>query len=216
MERDFWEQAWREGRTRFHKDKPHGHLVEFGHLIKNDYQVFVPLAGKTLDMLYLRDQGHHVLAVELSSIAIESFIKENKLSLKKTKLDSHTLYSMPGLDIYHGDFFELPKEALENIEAIYDRAALIALPPEMRKQYAQFIQGNMPKLKDILLLALEYDQSKADGPPFSVEEKEIVDLYSKNFKIQPLLREKTEDFNPKFEGKGIDQFWHTGFHLKHL
>lgn len=216
MEKSFWEQAWEEGRTRFHKDKPHRHLVEYHHLIEKHEKVFVPLAGKTLDMLYLKEKGQHVTAVELSQIAIDGFIKDNQLSPKVTQKGAHTIYSIPGLDLYHGDFFEMPEDVLKDIGAIYDRAALIALPPKMRERYTSFIQEKMPKLKDMLLLALEYDQSKAEGPPFSVEHQEIKDLYSKNFKLQELLREETQDFNPRFEGKGIEKFWHTGYHLQKL
>lgn len=214
MDKSFWQQAWEEGRTRFHKDKPHRHLVEHHGLIKKHKKVFVPLAGKTLDMLYLRDQGQHVVAVELSAIAIDGFINDNQLSPKIIQKDHHTIYALPGLELYHGDFFDMPENVLKDIGAIYDRAALIALPPEMRKQYADFIQQKMPQLKDILLLALEYDQTKASGPPFSVEGQEIKSLYGQNFDVQELLREETQDFNPRFEGKGIEQFWHTGYHLK--
>lgn len=214
MEKSFWHQAWKEDRTRFHKDRPHRHLVEHHNLIKDHKKVFVPLAGKTLDMLYLKEQGHEVIAVELSSIAIDQFIQDNQLAPKITQEKKHTVLSIPGLKLYHGDFFDMPKEVLSDVGAIYDRAALIALPLSMRKQYVDFILKNMPQLQDILLLALEYDQTKAEGPPFSVEHQEISSLYAESFNVAELLREETKDFNPRFQGKGIEKFWHTGYHIK--
>lgn len=214
MEKDFWQQAWQEGRTRFHKDRPHKYLEQYCSLLKSGQKIFVPLAGKSLDMLYLRDQGHQVTAVELSPLAVEAFFKEQNFTPEVTSTKCHTCYSVPGLKIYLGDLFELPADVLKDINGLYDRAALIALPPKMRSQYANFIQQSTPKLENILLVSLEYDQSKAEGPPFSVLSSEVKELYGHQFEIEELVREETEDANPRFEGKGIERFWHTAYHLR--
>jgi thiopurine S-methyltransferase len=165
--------------------------------------VFVPLCGKTLDMIWLRDKGWKVIGVEASPIPCRAFFEENKIDFTEEKRGAFTVFSGGGVTIFCGDFFALKKEDLPGVTAAYDRAALVALPPETRREYA----AHMLKLLDgrarMLLIAVDYPREKVEGPPFSVPPEEVRALYGAAFNISE--RSRREDsvlpkMRPEFEG----------------
>lgn len=197
MDAKFWYQVWEQGRLGFHQTRPNPQLVQFWPQVvaatHGRGPVLVPLAGKSKDMLWLREQGHEVVGVELSEIAVQDFFAENDLTAVSEPFGAFTRYrSQPeGLELWCGDFFELTGEMMREvgITAVYDRAALIALPPQMRPAYGQQMARILPPHTPILLLAIEYEQAEMSGPPFSVSDAEIRQNYGEAFHLTHLRQQ---------------------------
>lgn len=193
METNFWHQKWQRGDIGFHQAQANPLLVQ--HLeclqLQPGARVFLPLCGKTLDIAYLLDLGYRVAGAELSEIAIEALFQSLNLRPNIQQVGTLKHYSGPSLDIYTGDIFNLDAQALGNVEAIYDRAALVALPEDMRKRYAAHlvvISRGAPQL----LISYTYDQSLIDGPPFSITTDEVERLYGDNYRPTVLATYEVE------------------------
>ena len=205
METEFWHQRWQENQTGFHLPDTNPHLQTClpQLAIPAGSTVFVPLCGKSLDMIWLREQGYAVVGVEISPLAVTSFFRENRLQVEKTTAGDFTLYQSDGIRIYCGDYMQLAPRQLGEIRLVYDRAALIALPPRMRqdyvRQYVTLTDSNTP----VLLITLEYPQEQMDGPPFSVSEEEVVSLYSGRHEIEKLVDKDILASEPRFAERGI-------------
>jgi thiopurine S-methyltransferase len=206
MEADFWHGKWERNEIGFHKDEYNPKLVEFFpklELAKGSH-VFVPLAGKTLDMIWLRDQGYQVTGIELSDMAIKAFFAENQIAYKTEACGNMSKYTSEGITFYKGDFFELQESDLAAIDGIYDRAATVALPPDMRKKYHTKLSSLLPAKGKMLLVTLEYDQDKFQGPPFSVVEEEVRETFSDGFKVELLNSLVSENVPPRFQELGME------------
>ncbi len=176
---DFWHNRWETGETGWHLSDVHPSLKKYwGDICKDaNSAVFVPLCGKSLDMIWLAQQGHDVIGVELSEKALRSFFEENDLPYA-TKTGNHfTLFKGDRLTLVQGDYFDLAKDDLAGANTVYDRAALIALPPDMQKAYAAHQRQLLAPGTDILLFTLSYDQTMMDGPPFSTPAERVRRLY---------------------------------------
>jgi len=180
VQAEFWHKMWASGVVGFHQSE----INEFLHThwqtlnLKGDEAVLVPLCGKSLDMLWLQQQGHEVLGVELSQQALDEFLVENQIEAQPVKHDHFCGYELAAMTLLCGDFFKLSAEDCADIKAVYDRAAIVALPPEMRQQYVQHLQAILPAGCKLLMVTMEYDQSQMSGPPFSVTEDEVNALFS--------------------------------------
>lgn len=194
MDSEFWIKAWNEGRTNFHQEEYNNELTQYFPRLnpKNGQKVLVPLCGKSKDLLWLHELNLQVHGIELHEQAVKSFFTENRLSplhLKMTREQDFINYTYTNANanthgnivISCGDFFKL--EEVETYDFIYDRAALVALPATMRKNYAQRIKQSLKKGGKCLLIVYEYDQSKLDGPPFSVDGNEVNELYGDQLTI---------------------------------
>lgn len=202
MEPKFWIEAWNEGRTAFHQENCHEKLTEYFPLLhpKKGQKVLVPLCGKSKDLLWLHGLELNVHGVELHDDAVGSFFSENGLSIdKKTTDQDFNHYRHGNLVLSCGDFFAL-KET-NAYDYIYDRAALVALPFEMRKKYAQVIRQSLKPKGKYLLIVYEYDQAKLEGPPFSVDANEIHRLYEEKFTVKLM-----ESQRPMTEGPRLSAF----------
>ncbi len=179
MHSDFWHERWRDNRIGFHADSVHPMLVRHWPRLGVDEseRVFVPLCGKSLDMAMLRDRGHEVVGVEISAVAIESFFGEQEIAPSRDCMKGYERWYAPGYDLLVGDFFTLDPADLGPIGAAYDRAALIALPPEMRARYAQKMQDLLPAGARVLLITLQHDTPELEGPPFCVRDEEVGALF---------------------------------------
>ena len=200
MNSDYWINKWQAGETRFHQSQYHSLLVKYANRLKQG-TILVPLCGKTLDMLFLLQQGHSVIGVELSPIACKDFFEENNIEYKKRDSNGFTIYESEKITLWCGDFFKLPSDVWNAVTGIYDRAALIALPLDVRQKYAAEINARSKSGCEVLLITLEYHQDAFKGPPFSVTEEEIASIY-KSFTLEKLQAEKelkiTKD-NPNFK-----------------
>ncbi len=210
MEPDFWKKKWEAGDIGFHQAQVEPFLIKYFSDLTPGI-VFVPLCGKSKDLIWLVQNGWTVVGVEASSIACQAFFEENKISYQKEKKDNFTVYQgVTQITIWCGDYFKLPKEAVLGVTAIYDRAALIALPREVRLKYVDQNKILFPRARfqtmQILLLAIEYPQEHAQGPPFSVDTKEIQQLYGDLFSIRELEKEEDKilpERSDKFHGVQI-------------
>jgi len=187
MEANFWHQKWERGEIAFHQSEANPFLLahfEKLNLAKNS-RVFLPLCGKTRDCACLLAGGYRVVGVELSELAVNKLFKELGLEPKISMAGKLNRYSAKDIDILAGDIFDVSAELLGAINAIYDRAALVALPSGIRERYTSHlmnISGTAPQL----LITYEYDQLLMDGPPFSVTENEVKRHYEAAYRLQPV------------------------------
>ena len=141
--------------------------------------VFVPLCGKSLDMRWLREEKDHpVLGIEIAANACRDFFREWNVEPTLTRAGSFEVYQAREITLLCGDFFALDRQDLLGVGAVFDRAALIALPEQMRDAYARKLLEILPARTPILLIAPEYPQHEMSGPPFSVEGAEIRSLFN--------------------------------------
>ncbi len=184
MEHDFWHQKWQKNEIGFHLPEANPLLVKyFANLnLKQGARVFIPLCGKTLDIAWLLAQGYPVVGAELSAIAIEDLFKHLGLTPVIKACGEVIHYSAPGIDMFVGDIFHLSSTMLGGVDAVYDRAALVALPAKLRKEYAAHLMAltcHAPQL----LICFEYDQALHAGPPFSISAKEVKQHYGTHFDL---------------------------------
>ncbi len=186
MKHEFWHERWKQDQIGFHQQEINSYLTshweELG--LTSGAPVFVPLCGKSLDMLWLREQGHPVFGVELSRKAVEAFFHENEIDPSVNETPRYVEFSSDMLTLFAGDFFQLQREDLGEIRAVYDRAALIALPPQMRPDYAAHMTTLLNPGAHILLVTMQYEEGVLEGPPFSVEDEEVRLLFSEHFTIE--------------------------------
>ncbi len=208
MDAGFWHQKWQKNEIGFHQSGADAQLVEhFPQLqLQAGNRVFVPLCGKTLDIAWMLDQGYRVAGAELSQIAIEQLFTNLNIKPEITTVGALKRYSARNIDIFVGDIFELTAQELGTVDAIYDRAALVALPEATRKKYTPHlitITNKPPQL----LLCFEYDQDLMAGPPFSITPDEVVDHYAATY--QTILLEE-EPLLQRIKGKveATASVWH--------
>jgi thiopurine S-methyltransferase len=206
MHSDFWHERWRCGQIGFHQSAVERNLPRYWpHLGVSTAasRVFVPLCGKSLDLLWLREQGHFVVGVELSATALESFCLENGVLARRRELAPFDLYEAEDMQLFRGDFFALTPDLLGPVAAIYDRAALIAWPPELRAPYVAHIANLARPGCRMLLVTLEYPQAQMPGPPFAVRGEEVAALYAPHFSVEELAREDVLSEEDRWRSRGL-------------
>lgn len=204
MDKTFWMERWERNETGFHQDDINPHLRRFWHeAAPSEGRVFVPLCGKSRDMLWLRDQGHPVLGVELSALAARAFFEENALTPTQAHRPGFESFEAAGVEILCGDFFDLERAHMTGIAAAYDRAALVALPPELRARYAAHLADILPAGTRLLLVTFDYDPAEMAGPPFAVSPTEVDTLFAPFGTIRPLARHDALAENPRFRERNL-------------
>lgn len=166
-----WKARWKEGRIGWHEHEGNAGLRNYWP-ITGSARVLVPLCGKSTDLLWLAEQGNEVTGVELSEIAVRAFFAESKLTFEITQVGELLYFecSKPRITLVSGDYFQY---ADEPFDALYDRASLIALPPAIRPRYVSHTKSLLKPGAAQLLVTIAYDQSKVDGPPYSVPPLEV-------------------------------------------
>jgi thiopurine S-methyltransferase len=199
----FWQQRWKDKNIDFHQAKPNSLLVKCLPMLalKIDTGVFVPFCGASVDMVYLMQQGYHIIGSEISQLACEQFFEEQQLAYELIKIDGFTLYESEKIKIYCGDHYQLKPEWFSNVSAVYDRAAFVAVEPSQRAAYIEKLYQLVPNFKSLLIVQ-EYDESAKQGPPFSLNEQQVINYY------QPLSIKKLAqtDHSPTTEnlrGRGF-------------
>jgi thiopurine S-methyltransferase len=184
MNANFWHQKWEKNDIAFHESEANPLLVKYFNALSlaQGSRVFLPLCGKTLDIPWLLSKGYCVAGAELSKIAIEQLFAELGVEPKLSGVGEIDHYSAKNIDIFVGDIFELSGEMLGQVDAIYDRAALVALPEEMRKRYTAHLMEMTDKAPQ-LLICYEYDQSIMEGPPFSISNDEVNQHYKDSYDL---------------------------------
>lgn len=207
MHSDFWTSRWEQNKIGFHQQDVNRYLRDFfGDLgAPAGSRVLVPLCGKSLDMIWLRDNGYGVLGVELSQIAVEAFFEENGLKAEKTPRGNFMSYRSGEIEILLGDFFRLQPGDMAGVSCAYDRAALIAMPENMRGRYIRQMGKLLSSGARTLLISIEYPQEQIGGPPFSVPETEIRELAGDEFGVRLLGTADVLAENPRFAGRGVTE-----------
>lgn len=213
MEQAFWHQRWQAGQIGFHTPQAHWALLGYwpGLAHAADEPVLVPLCGKSLDMRWLRARGHPVTGIELNPIAVNDFFSEWQRDPRTVSEQGSGLKGLEadGVRLWQGDFFAFRPQ--QRYRAFYDRAALIALPPAMRASYVSKLRDCLDPGATGLLVTLEYDQDQVDGPPFSVQFKEVAGL--SGFQALALERRDVLDESSKFRARGITSLHETVYRL---
>ncbi len=194
MQQDFWHQRWQNNQIGFHLPEANPLLVQYFSALNlnTGSRVFLPLCGKTLDIAWLLAEGYQVVGAELSQLAITALFDDLKLTPTITQHADITQFSADNIDIFVGDIFHLTQEVLGHVDATYDRAALVALPDEMRQAYAAHLL-QMTCCAPQLLICFEYDQSLVAGPPFSISEEAVRQYYEAFYDLNLLASVTMQD-----------------------
>ncbi|MBA2483935.1 MAG: thiopurine S-methyltransferase [Nitrosomonas sp.] len=214
--KNYWLDRWKDGNIGFHQSDINLYLCQYWQELKltSESEVLVPLCGKSRDMLWLREQGHSVLGVELSAIAVQAFFKENNIRLEYDRINGKfDRYKANDINILCGDFFNLSKDNLTKVGAVYDRASLVALPPEIRIRYARHLIKILPPTTQILLITFDYPHSEMEGPPFAVSSGEVEMLYHKHADVRQLAQFDVLEKNPNFQERGLSRIQESIFLL---
>ncbi|MGM0632036.1 MAG: thiopurine S-methyltransferase [Pseudomonadota bacterium] len=208
MEPEFWHRRWNQRDLGFHEPEGNALLTRWFPVLglEKGQRVFVPLCGKTRDVAWLLSQGLRVVGCELSEVAVRELFQDLGVEPDISVADAFTVYSGPGLDVFVGDFFELSGAMLGDVDAIYDRAALVAMPGDLRVRYTERLMRITDRSPQ-LLITFEYDQRLMKGPPFSVNATEIASHYADRYEVELL-----EQVEVRGGLKGIcaarEQIWH--------
>lgn len=215
-EHEYWLRRWQENRTGWHKGTVMPFLEQHWPAlgVPHGTRVLVPLCGKSLDMAWLAGQGLRVLGIELSPLAVTQFFAEHKLAPHIHPGTDGVHYTVGNIEIIQGDLFQVGASVLSSCTAVYDRAALIALPPAMRPHYTETVYGGLPAGSRGILITLEYPQAQMDGPPFSVDEAEVRHLLGSHWQIETLQRLDILDSQPRFQEDGVKALHTTVYRLK--
>lgn len=212
---DFWS---REGNPGFHEEEGNTYLKQYLPEFKlnpGDH-VFLPLCGKTVDMLWLLQQGFQVSGVELSEVAIRAFFEESGLSYQIRQMEDFSCYYNENIQLYHGNFIDLKAEHLLGCNLVYDRAAIVAIEPDIRHLYCQHMLRIIPPQCSMLMILLEYDQNVVSGPPFSVSIEEVASCYGRYYQLDTLFHQDIIDQEPRWRERGLNSFKESVLKLDRL
>ena len=207
MQPDFWLDRWRTAQIGFHQAAVDRHLQAYWPrlMVPANSRVFVPLCGKSLDLLWLRDQGHWVSGVELSALALESFLAEHGIPARRRVLSGFDVYEADGFTLFCGDYFQLTPALLGNVSAVYDRAALISWAPAARESYVEHLTFLTRPGCETLLIAVEYPPEQMQGPPFPLTRDSIENLYASRHSIEELGRHEILELEPRLRARGLTE-----------
>ncbi|MBB6291245.1 MULTISPECIES: thiopurine S-methyltransferase [unclassified Pseudomonas] len=215
MEPKFWQERWARNQIGFHLPEVNPYLLRYwpSLTLAQGAKVLVPLCGKSLDLMWLASNGYHVLGVELSEQAVDAFFREQNLTPRITWHGVFKVYQADLIEIWCGDFFALDAGALADCTALYDRAALIALPPLMRAQYAEQLNSLLRPGCQGLLITLDYDQTQKAGPPFAVTDDEVKVLLGLQWCLEVLEAQDILDESWKFVQDGVTRLEERAYRL---
>lgn len=203
MEPAFWQQRWADNQIGFHQAQVNPYLQKYWPKLglAPGSRVLVPLCGKSLDLAWLAGQGHRVLGVELSRRAVEDFFREHGLEAEVRQQGAFEVWRSGDVELWCGDFFALRAEDIGGCVGLYDRAAVIALPLQMRTAYMQLLSALLPASCRGLVVTLDYDQSLLPGPPFSVGDEELRQGFA-GWQVEELEVVQVIGESPKFVQAG--------------
>lgn len=205
MTETYWQEKWKSNQIGFHQSKFNPLMTQYfpSLNLKPGSVIFVPLCGKSLDMVWFANQGFKVVGIELCDLACKDFFEENNISVEVSATDQFTVYKSENITLYTGDYFKLTTQQISHIDAVYDRAALIALPTELRQQYASHLMELLSPESKMLLIVMSYNQQEMTGPPFSVDENEVTKLYGARFTIKQLHTNTVTKISDHLRVKGL-------------
>ena len=187
MEPEHWHRVWSNNELGFHEAEGNPMLRRWLPSVglSAGARVLVPLCGKTPDLAWLASNGFEVVGVELSDVAAKDFFAERSVVPTVSASQGLTTYTGDGVDIVVGDLFDVGADLVGRIDAVYDRAALVALPRDMRTAYAAHLIA-MTGAAPHFLVTFEYEQEQLAGPPFSIDADEVARLYADTYSLTRL------------------------------
>jgi thiopurine S-methyltransferase len=205
MQREFWQAQWDKGQIGFHRPNVNVLLQDNIAYLEHARRVYVPLCGKSLDLRYLRERGHEVFGTEIVTLAIEQLFAELGETPRVSKRGPYTVHEVPSLTILEGDAFLLTPEHLGGpVDGIYDRGSLVALEPSTRAAFVQSFERVLAKDGRIAEVVFAYDQTKVDGPPWSVTAEDIESLFGKWADIR-VVAERDESVGQRMSDAGVSR-----------
>jgi thiopurine S-methyltransferase len=205
MEPTFWHDRWQRGDIGFHQAEVHDllpkHWPSLG--LAAGSQVFVPLCGKSLDMVWLANRGHRIVGAELSEIAVDAFFAERGLAPDARAADGFIVKAAGPYELWCGDIFDLPPRAAVNAGAAYDRASLVAFPAAEQARYADRLAELVPASAPVFLVSLDFDEAEMTGPPFSTPPARVKALFGDRYEITRLEQRQALDRNPALARRGL-------------
>lgn len=216
MDPEFWQKRWDRDQIGFHLDQVNPYLMDYwsGLGLPDGARVMVPLCGKTLDLVWLARQGHAVLGVEKVEKAVKDFFAEQDLQPEVDTLGRFARYRAAGIELLCGDIFDLRPEDVAGCQGLYDRAALIALPEDLRGRYVEHLATILPTRLDGLLITLDYDPGTLQGPPFAVGDDEVRARFAAPFTVELLASPDVLADNWKFLERGVKRLDERVYRLK--
>lgn len=199
MNEKFWHQRWEKGEIAFHQSEVNPLLIKHFkqlNLVKGN-RIFLPLCGKTRDIFWLLSNNFQIVGIELSELAVQQLFEDLKIEANIYKIAGIKCYRARNIDIFVGDIFNLSAKIVGSVNAVYDRAALVALPAITRNKYTNHLTTITNKAPQ-LLICYQYNQILMDGPPFSINIEELRRHYQTNYK---LLHIESEKVNGRLRGK---------------
>jgi thiopurine S-methyltransferase len=218
MDPTFWRERWQKQDIGFHQPAIHELLQKHWSRLAlgAGSQVFVPLCGKSLDMVWLAEQGHSIVGAELSEIAIDGFFAERGLEPTVRSAGNFVVKSAGPYELWCGDIFEMAPEAANGIAGVYDRAALVAFPADEQERYAGKLKELVPAAAPILLITLDYAAEQMTGPPFAVPRGQVDRLFAGSHAIIELECRDALDSNPRFRQRGLTALEECALLLRHV
>jgi thiopurine S-methyltransferase len=215
---EFWQERWRTAQIGFHQSAVDRHLQAYWPTLElaANSPVFVPLCGKSLDLLWLREQGHEVCGVELSPVAVEAFCMEHGIPARRRVAGDFEVYEADGIRLLRGDFFKLTPALLGNVAAVYDRASLISWSPASRASYVEHMTALSHRGTQTLLIAVEYPPAQMSGPPFPVTRDDIDRLYADHHSIELKGRHAILHLEPRLKARGLTELSEVCYRLTRL
>ncbi len=209
MEISYWKSRWRKNNTGWHMTEVYPMLPELWPklALRDNATVLVPLCGKSRDMQWLAAQGFHIIGVEASSKALEQFMQSSDRQFSRTHSHGYTVFTSTDINLWQGNFLNLPQRAIGPVNAIYDKASIVALPPEMRKEYSRKLLNLCNDTTEIFLQSFEYEQKEMNGPPFSVDENEIRSHFDQRFNITLMNERSIFENVKKFQQRGLSSYF---------
>jgi thiopurine S-methyltransferase len=191
---EFWHNRWVTDQIGWHRTDANEMLVKHWPSLNlaSNAEVLVPLCGKSLDMVWLADQGHEIVGLELVAQAVESFFLERNAQPEKEAIGQHVRYSSPPFTVIQGDLFALETNTVQ-ADAWYDRAAMIALPNSQREAYVEQLRQQTKVGAVGLLITYAYPQDEMEGPPFALHDDDVRRFYTDGFEVEPLEHLELED-----------------------
>jgi thiopurine S-methyltransferase len=187
-----WHTRWEEGRIGFHQEDVNEQLVQYwpDMVPEPTSTVLVPLCGKSRDLTWLKNRGHSVLGIELSSIACRAFFEEQGFSFRLKSAGDHQMYigegEADGIRLWCGDLFEVPTALLASVDAWYDRAAIVALSADQQRRYAAWLTDGLRPGTEGLIVAFDYPRGIRNGLPYPVGIQDIQTLFADRSRVQLL------------------------------
>ena len=209
---NFWEKRWLNGQTGWHNAEVNANLVKHSSTVftKDNPSILVPLCGKSMDMQWLQEQGANITGVDLARQALHEYFEDRNQEFTEGSQSGLTYYSSTNpisdsLQLFHANIFDVRPNAFKAFDAIYDRAALVALLPEQREQYAQHCLSLLKPGGTILLITYDSPVEDDQGPPFPVRPGTIQRLFQEASECEQIDEvHMTKDTNERLQKRGLD------------